>query len=146
MYGTNHANVAQSLAVLADLFERQGEFAAAINVREEVAAMQAKLLGERHWQATDARLALAHTQRLARLDKDQRQRLQDIAKRKSETAALMAKEAYREALPLARQILADEEKLLGEEDVETITNLRYLGLLHALLGELAKSRIIRNEP
>jgi hypothetical protein len=60
---------------IVDRARKQEDFPAARKAGREVVALKEKLYGERHWQVTDARLELAHTECLARLDKQQRQRL-----------------------------------------------------------------------
>ena len=65
--GAEHQEVAASLEWLAEVYVEREDFAAARKARQEVLALRVKLHGEKHWQVTDARLALADVERLAAL-------------------------------------------------------------------------------
>lgn len=65
------------LGWLASSHEQREDFAAAWKARQEVLGITTKLLGEQHWQATNARLQLTHVVLLEKMDRQQRQSLSE---------------------------------------------------------------------
>jgi hypothetical protein len=63
--GSTHPDVAGSLEFLAEMHEALEEFTPARRLRQEVLAIQTKLLGADHWQVTNARLARCFGRRLS---------------------------------------------------------------------------------
>jgi hypothetical protein len=112
VFGDVHAEVAGSLQFLGELYEAREEFASARKALQEVLAIQTKLLGEQHWQVTDARLALAHTELVARLDPKERALLQEATTLNRQVFQLWSAGQSRAALPLARQVVAIRRRLL----------------------------------
>lgn len=78
MYGDVHEDVAGSLERLAEMHEESEAWDAARQAREEVLDIKTKLFGNDHYKVTDARLALANLERIARLTNKQRQELSRV--------------------------------------------------------------------
>src|SRR5262245_14935214 len=113
LFGDTHQEVVSSLENLADWHEAREDFAAAQKARRELLAIQTKRFGAGHWRVTDERLKLEHTRRLARLTREQRQRLARADKLHQDVQRLYQQGKAREALPLAQQALAIRKELLG---------------------------------
>ena len=103
LFGDVHPKVAGSLQFLAVVHEAREDFAAARKARQEVLAIQTKLLGARHWQVTDARLALEGVERLARLAPADRRRLAEAGQLNGRVVQLYRQGKSHEALPLAQK-------------------------------------------
>ncbi len=81
--GNVQDDLADSLALLADLQEEQEDFPGARKVREEVLAIRSKLHGNEHWRVGDARRALLDLAHLAKLSQDDRKLLKECGRCKS---------------------------------------------------------------
>jgi hypothetical protein len=75
VFGNFHPDVAGSLQLLGGMREVLEEYPAGRKARQEVLAIKTKLLGAEHGQVTDARIALEHVDRLARMTPADRHRL-----------------------------------------------------------------------
>jgi tetratricopeptide (TPR) repeat protein len=144
VWGTAHAQLVPSLQTLATWQEAVEDFAGAEKARQEVLAIQTRLLGDRHWRVADARLALADTRRLARLDRDQRQRLAKARQWNSEVFRLARQGKLSEALALALRALQVRKELLGEEHPDYAESLNTLALQHQTLGDYARAETLLN--
>jgi hypothetical protein len=65
LFGDRNDSTVTMLNALAALHERREDFPAALKARREVLAIQTRRFAASRWEVTDARLELAHTQRLA---------------------------------------------------------------------------------
>jgi CHAT domain-containing protein/Tfp pilus assembly protein PilF len=123
---------ARSLEQFAQMHEEQEDFPAARKAREEVLAIQKQLHGDRHWQTTDARLALKRLDRLAAAHKDQRQALREtdgLLKEISKTELKFNAQQVREFRPRVERALELTRRLFGQDDPkcgEWITILAYM--------------------
>lgn len=138
-FGNVHMDVAFSLDLLGSLHERRGDFAAARPVRAEVLAIMSKLLGERHWRATDARLALADVELNLKMTADQQGQRQQAAKLHQQAAKLYEEGKYRDAIAVANQVLTIRKTLLGEQHPDTATSLNNLAVFSMEQGDHAKA-------
>src|SRR5262249_33240833 len=134
--GDVHSDTAWSLAFLAELHEARQDWIAARKAREEVLAIRTKLLGEKHWQVTDARLNLADVNLLEKLTKEQRQRLDQAASLSNKTVEFYQGGKYQEAEALVQQALEIRKEILGESHRTSITDLNNLALLQLAQGNL----------
>jgi tetratricopeptide (TPR) repeat protein len=139
VFGDLHAEVVESLQLLAELHEAREDFAAARKARQEVLAIQTKLLGERHWEVTDARLALEYVERLARLEPADRRRLTEAWELNGRVAQLYEQGKTQQALPLAQKVLAICKEVLGERHPAYAESLHNLAGLYRNQGEYAKA-------
>jgi CHAT domain-containing protein/Tfp pilus assembly protein PilF len=135
VYGDVHAEVVRSLQFLAQLHEEREDFAAARKARQEVLAIQTKLLGAQHWQVTDARLALEQSDLLARLNPKERALLQEATRLNTRVFKLWSAGKSREALPLARQAVDIRKQVLGERHRDYALSLFNLAAQHEALGQ-----------
>src|SRR5262249_40570681 len=129
VWGKVHVNVASSLAILASLYEIRENYPAAIGARQEVLAIKTKLLGKKHWQVIDAGLALADTERLANLDRNQRQRLAKANLLNQKVVALYGQGKFQAAVPLAQQAVEIRGETLGANHPHYALSLNNLALL-----------------
>jgi CHAT domain-containing protein/tetratricopeptide (TPR) repeat protein len=139
VFGNVHADVVGSLQMLAELHVAREDFAAARKARQEVLAILTKLLSEGHWQVTDARLALADAERLARLAPADRRRLAEATQLNDRMVQLYQQGKIHEALPLAQKILTIRKDVLGERHPIYATSLNNLALLYQSQGEYPKA-------
>ena len=149
---------ADTLEELAALAEDREEFATARKTRQEVLAVRKRFQGEKHWQVTNARLAIADVEILAQLDPKQRQLLRlaraapakisqigqlEVASAGVGPGARAAQEKlrqlgppqkrYRDAAQLAEAACRVLRRLFGEEHHETLgIRAQLAGLRHSL--------------
>jgi CHAT domain-containing protein/tetratricopeptide (TPR) repeat protein len=139
LFGAVNGEVAVSLAYLAGLQEEQEAFPAARATREEVLAIRTKLDGTSHWRTTDARLALAHLERLAGMTAGERRRLAAAARLSTQVVRLLGQGKAAEAVPLARQVAEARKEALGEGHPDYATSLNNLAALYYTLGDYGKA-------
>ena len=118
------------LEQLAGAEEQSGRWGEAEKARKEVLEVRTSLLGEKHWQTTDARLALANTGALARLTPEQRKLLGEAVLLHQKMEELNRQGKVAEALALARKILDVCRTLFGEKNPLTAVNLLWVAFLH----------------
>jgi CHAT domain-containing protein/Tfp pilus assembly protein PilF len=137
--GKTHADVADSLKLLAKLQEEREDFAAARAARQEVLALRRQLHGDGHWRVIDARAALAEVERLARLDSAQRRQLREAQRLSVKVVALYRQGQYREAIQSAQQVLAIRQRVPGEQQPAYATSLNNLAMLYQSQGDYARA-------
>jgi CHAT domain-containing protein/tetratricopeptide (TPR) repeat protein len=128
-----------TLEVLARGHEFGEDFAAALKVRREVVRITEKVRGKGHWQVTDARRALADTERRAALDRPQRVRLMEAEDLIRQASVLRGRGKYEAAVPLARQSLALRKEILGEKHPDYAHGLHNLAELYRAVGDYDKA-------
>lgn len=138
----NYPDLAGSLGWLADLHLAREEFAAARSARREAFRILRKVHGAAHWKVTDARMALAHVDRIAGLNDAQRQRLVRANQFNRSMVSLHRSGKTRDAIILAREVLAICTEVLGEQHPETASSLNNLGLLLQSQGDYAGARTL----
>jgi CHAT domain-containing protein/Tfp pilus assembly protein PilF len=137
LFGDVHGDVAESLEWLAQMYQQREDLAAARAARQEVLAVRTRLHGAKDWRVTDARLALAHAERLAALTAEQRRRLREVEQVDQRVEDLGGARRFGEAIPLARQAAATRRELLGEVSEPHAASLVNLGWLYREAGEYA---------
>jgi CHAT domain-containing protein/Tfp pilus assembly protein PilF len=130
---------AAALEFLASLHEQLEDFAAALKVRRQVVDNQTKLLGGGHWRVTDARLALADTERLARLQPEQRRQLAEAGRLNRKTLQLNGQGQFGPAVAVAQKVLALYKQVLGEQHPQYATSLNNLAALYDSMGDYARA-------
>jgi tetratricopeptide (TPR) repeat protein len=99
-----------------------GEFAQAARLAEQIAAFRSRRQGAGHWQAIDARLAVARWRRRARVPEEQRRAVVRALVLLGEGASLVEKGRYREAEKPLRDALGILGKALGEQHPDTASS------------------------
>jgi CHAT domain-containing protein len=139
VFGNVHEEIAGSLDWLSRMHVQQEEFLTARNALREVLAIQIQLHGDKHWRVTDARLELAHVEKLAKLDLEERRQLLEADELMRKVTALSRQTRDREALPLAQQALEIRKKVLGKTNELYATTVAAVGLKYDALGDYAKA-------
>jgi len=134
--------VADGCDWLGQLYEKRQDWAAARNVREKALSIQEKLHADGDWRATDARMALEQTLRLAQMAPEDREHLLKANTLNARAIELINRGRYAEALPLATESLATREKLLGESHCDTAVSVHNLAFTHWKLGSDAKAEAL----
>lgn len=119
--------------------EDADQLAEARKVRQEMLKLHIQLQGEKHWQTTDARLALAHLDLLEKLSPAQRKEAAEAGRLNGLILSLYSQGKVNEALALAERALAIRRRLFGEEHVLTATSLNNLASLWNAQGKSAES-------
>jgi tetratricopeptide (TPR) repeat protein len=132
--GKTHADVADSLELLAKLHEEREDFAAAHTARQEILALRRNLHGEGHWRVTDAQLALADMERLATMKPAQRRRLGEAERLNTQAMALYRQGKFRETIASAQEALGIRKQLLGEQHHDYAQSLNILAMLYQAQG------------
>ncbi len=130
---------------MAEQSEKRDEFDAAEKSRSEVLALRKKLLGESHWQVTDARLALEHIRLLKKLTPAQRQQLTKASELERQIAALGDRRQYAKAVPLAVEAFGIRKDILGEEHPQTLASRSDLGWMYRDSADYAKAEPLLRE-
>ena len=140
VFGGSSEKVADSLDELANLHEARPEFAAARRARQEVLVIQTNTHGTEHWRVTDARLALAHTDKLAALTAEERAQLERAKALDSEMMGLYRQGKYAEAAAREREALAIRKQILGNEHRDTASTLNNLAYMLTEQGDYTAAR------
>jgi CHAT domain-containing protein len=135
----------RSLEWWAGIHQKFEDFATAKKERQEVLALQIKLYGEKHWKATDARLALADVEALGRMTPAQRQKLAEAARFNQEAFALYQQGKYREAVALAQRAGDAKKQVLGQAHADYANSLNNLAVLHYSLGDYTQAEPLYRE-
>lgn len=133
-------NLAWVLGERAGECESRGDFAAASQARREALELKTALRGSSHPEVTDARLALAHTQRLKEMTPEQRGRLAEAHQLFKLAAQLHEKGGSRQAIAPAEQALSIRRQVLGESDRLTGDALHNLAFYCSVAGEQARAQ------
>jgi CHAT domain-containing protein/Tfp pilus assembly protein PilF len=139
VFGDVHPEVAGSLRLLAGLQVARQDFAAARKARQEVLAIQTKLLGAAHWQVTDARLALEDTERVAQLPAADRRQLAVAGQLNGQVIQLHQQGKTRQAIPLAQKALEIRKQVLGPRHPFYADSLNNLAFLYQTQGEYTQA-------
>ena len=141
VYGHGSLNVATSLGRVADLHEQLEDFAAAQKDREETLAIITQLFGNDHWKAIDARLALAHCQRVSQLSGDQRRQLAEAAKLQAQAKTSSNESKYQDALLPAQKAFELRKAILGTDDPLTASSAHEVGYLFNHSGDFTQAKV-----
>jgi CHAT domain-containing protein len=127
------------LAGQARLQEQRELWAGAEAAREEVLKRLSELHGKGDWRATDARLMLADTRLLAKMDGSQREQYRRAEGGNREVARMWQRGDREGVLALAQETLAVQQKLLGAKHPMYATGLNNLASLYHARGEHRKA-------
>jgi tetratricopeptide (TPR) repeat protein len=139
VYGDIHAVVVESLEWLAGMHQQREDFAAASKARQEALAIRIKQHGAEDWRVTDARLALADVNNLARMTHQQRRRLTEAYRLGGEVVRLSRQGRFREAVDQARQVVEICKQVLGEKHPVYATSLNNLAELYRSQSDYARA-------
>jgi tetratricopeptide (TPR) repeat protein/CHAT domain-containing protein len=140
--GPENDDVAGSLRWLAQLHAEQDDFATARKLGAERLALSTKLHGDDHWRVADARLDLAHLERLSALSPERRKGVAEAERLMAKVRALDAEGKYQEAVEPCRQALAAYKAVLGEKSRDFASATAWLGSLDYKLGDYAQAETI----
>jgi CHAT domain-containing protein/tetratricopeptide (TPR) repeat protein len=143
--GNLHADVADVLTTLARCHQELDELPSARKEQQEVLAIWTKLLGEKHWRVTDARLALEDVERLTRLPRADRTLLRQASALYYRVSRLWRAGKSDEALPLAQKVVEVRRRLLGEKHREVALSLLGLAAQYQALGKYARAEPLCRE-
>jgi tetratricopeptide (TPR) repeat protein len=130
---------AGSLAFLANLHERSGNWAAARGALQDLLALRERQPDRRDWRVGDARQALADVERRAAMTPDQRQRYWRALRLHEQSVGLRARGQYRTAEALIREVIPIVKILLGEDHPNYAISLSNLGDLYRAMGDRARA-------
>jgi serine/threonine protein kinase len=119
--------------------EAAGRFAEALKAAQALADVRATVQGADHWQAIDARHAVAALRQVQKQGGAARKEYAAIAALQSQADALVGKGGYRDAQPLLEKILAIRRKVLGEEHPATATSYNNLAANQNPQGRYAQA-------
>lgn len=137
LQGDDHPNLSDRLKWLAEVYEKQGDYPAARQARQEVLELLTRRLGKGHWQVTNARLELAHVDRVASLNAAQRQRLAEADRLEEQVNQLANSRKYKEAIPLATRVLEIRKEFLGERQLASFRAWNNVGWMYRDSGDYA---------
>jgi tetratricopeptide (TPR) repeat protein/CHAT domain-containing protein len=140
VFGKVQEDVAGSLEQLSEMYLECEQFAKARAARQEVLAIRVQFHGEAHYSVTNARLSLADVNLWERLGAEDRACLRETTALMEQVFELAGQGKWREALPLARKVLAIRKKVLGDNHRDTAKALYNLGVLLDNQGEYAAAR------
>jgi tetratricopeptide (TPR) repeat protein len=116
------ARKAEGLQKRLDALLRAGKFEEALASAEELARLRRERQGQEHWQAVNARFAVAAVRLALRSSKKDQDAYAASLDWQSRADALVQKGRHREALPLLEQVRDIRRKVLGEDHPDTATS------------------------
>jgi hypothetical protein len=131
--------LAQTTSELAVRAETAGDFSAARRHRRALVTLVTRLRGAGHWQVTDARLAVARLELVARLSPEERRRLEEADNQMKQARQLSDAGDARAALRLVQQALEVRKELLGAGHADVATSLHWLAFLSKNSGQLERA-------
>ncbi len=137
--GNVQDDLADSLALLADLQEEQEDFPGARKAREEVLALRTKLHGNEHWMVSDAQRKLLDLARLAKLSQDDRKLLKEARRLKENLDAHYESGQYREGIKIGTRIQEIQGRVRGDKHPDYAASLSDLALLYTAQGDYARA-------
>src|ERR1019366_4319671 len=140
LFGNDTPEIAETLALLGRLHQDRDDWTTAVKAQREVLAIRTKQGGAKHWQTTDARLALEYTELLSKMPPDKRA-LVRIADELYEAAGNLEQAGkFRDALKPANEAVALRKQVLGETHPEVALALHRVGRLSLALAENAAGK------
>jgi hypothetical protein len=115
----------------------RGQFGAAADLDRELVAIRSRLKGERHWQTTDARLALADAVHRAALTANQLRELAEAEKQLAQAGASANADAKNQAVARAVHAVDCRKQILGEQQPEYAKDLFLLAKVYGKYGDYA---------
>jgi CHAT domain-containing protein/Tfp pilus assembly protein PilF len=107
----------------------QGEFTAAKEKYDDLAAVRTKLFGKDDWRVTDARIEAEFVEKFGRLTEEERQQYGEAMELDRQEGVLYRDGKLREAIALREKSLAIRQKLMGPESPWAAMSLNNLGFL-----------------
>jgi hypothetical protein len=118
----------------------RGDWAAAAKARREFLDRLVETLSRDHWRVTDAPLVLESVEARARMTVDQRRRLAEADQFQRSLLEFHRQGSDKEAVPLARRVVAIRTEMLGERHPDYATSLNNLATLLQEQGNLGAAR------
>jgi CHAT domain-containing protein/tetratricopeptide (TPR) repeat protein len=122
-----------------------GDFKAAAEAAEEIAALRERWQGEKHWESADARAALQRYRAMARLPEDDRRQLARSFQATVEGTTQLRRHKYAAAEDLFREVLQLRRRVLGEDHPDTAQGYNYLAFVLDEQGKYADARPLFNK-
>ncbi len=132
-------SLTEVLEHLAMKHQQAEDFGKARDERNEILSDKTKLYGNSDWRVTDARLALAHVERLGELSHDELRQLDDADASQATLPTLSAQGKYDDGISLAMESYKAHEKILGEETDTTAISAGWLGSLYDSSGDYGQA-------
>jgi tetratricopeptide (TPR) repeat protein len=131
--------VADDLDFLAGLHEQRGTFAAARKLRLSRQTICEMMYGLDDWRTTDASLAVANVDCLAKLSRDERNELARADQWDAQADTLCRAGRYQQAVTLADRCATIRKRLLGENHPAYASSLNSLAALYRVQGDYARA-------
>jgi CHAT domain-containing protein len=135
LLGAQHADVAVTLSLLARIAEEQRDCPTARSARQNALTIHNHHGGKSDWRTVDARVALAHLERLAALNPQQAERLVNARKLRAQAEEFLLKSDYARVEPLVRRYSELLRDLFGEEDPDYAMAVNDLGVIAQDTGD-----------
>jgi CHAT domain-containing protein/Tfp pilus assembly protein PilF len=139
VFGERHADVIESLELLAELHQEREDWPAALRARQDVLRLQTALLGAADWRVTNARLALADLEGWIRRPAAERAQLREAERLIDQVGQLWKAGQFRDALSPAQQSATTRKQLLGERHPDYAESLNALAVLYQDQGDYARA-------
>ncbi|MCE9561777.1 MAG: CHAT domain-containing protein [Planctomycetes bacterium] len=139
LLGANHELVADSLSRLATIQLDARDYPAAGKTARESAELFAKRYSPTHWRATDGHATAELGTRVAKLTRDERDRLAEADRTYDEAYAFHTRRDHRAALPKYTVALGEYRKLLGKNTRPEVDALIGLGHVYTELRDFGKA-------
>jgi hypothetical protein len=130
IFGNDAPEVAETLALLGRLHQDRDDWTAAAKVQQAALAIRTKYGGAKHWQTTDARLALEYTDLLSKLPAEKLAQVRKADELYEAADGLEQNRRYGDALTPAKQAVALRKRILGESSGEVAQALHLMGLAY----------------
>jgi CHAT domain-containing protein len=144
--GERHPSYTNWLSHLTGLYARMAgkyraaeDFARAAAAQRHVVELMGRLLGEQHWQVTDARLALADLERQGGMTPGQRKRLAEAERLHAEASLEFLSRHPRQGVGLEQRALEITKEVLGEDHPDHASRLYLLARLYHAMDEYAEA-------
>ena len=139
LLGDDDIKVAGTRDILTRMHLECEDFDEAHRVRSEAVSCFEELHGADDWRTTDARLALAHLERLIDLDARQRALAHQASEKNKQSVVLYAEGKHAEALAASEQSVATLTELLGDDDCDVLACSANLAEAYRATGQFAKA-------
>jgi CHAT domain-containing protein/tetratricopeptide (TPR) repeat protein len=137
--GSDHAEVAGSLAILGTLYELTGDLDRSARHTRELVALVVKLKGEHHWETVQRRRDLEKRELLAKTPPAARPKLALSIARRVRALDLMRKCKFDLALDATRRSMTLCKEALGEKHPEYVRSVNRLATLYENLGDYSEA-------
>ena len=142
-YQVAAGNLAKTLSLAAEQYLEQANAADARDCRRESLSIRTELYGEADWRTATPRAELLHAERLALLDSSVLQQLMAARRVEQDAARRFAAQRYLESLSRAQSVLALRERVLGVEDLATVSSLARVAESLSALQRFEEARVVQ---